>query len=130
VCCFSSIDIFKFKNWSQSRELHHYTSYFLAAGIPASLLFGGPISTVVDIGAGLIIPTHFHLGMRSVIIDYVHPIPIQRMALGILAAVTAVTMLGLTYFNYNDVGLTGAIKNLYIRQPAPAALEDVKPKKH
>lgn len=113
------IVIFKFNNWSQSRDLHHYTSYFLALGIPASLVFGGPVSTVVDFCAGVIIPTHFHLGMRSVIIDYIHPIPTQRMALGALAAVTVLTMVGLTYFNYNDIGLTGAIKNLYIRQPAP-----------
>jgi hypothetical protein len=60
------------------------------------------------------------MGMRAVIVDYVWSVPQQRMALGALAGVTVLMTLGLTKFNLFDVGLTGAIKALYIRQSAPA----------
>ncbi len=57
--------------------------------------------------------------MRSVIIDYVHDVPVQRLALGTLAGVTVLTIFGLTVFNFTDVGLTGAIKAVYTHQPEP-----------
>ncbi len=115
-------DLFKFKHASSARDLFHYTSYGLALGIPAALLLGSPVSTIVDLAGGVAIPIHFHLGMRSVIVDYVHDVPVQRAALGALAAVTCVTVLGLTLFNIRDVGLTGAISELWTHQEVPAVL--------
>jgi hypothetical protein len=47
-------------------------------------------------------------------------VPQQRLALLALAGVTVLTAVGLTKFNLFDVGLTGAIKEIYTRQPAPA----------
>ena len=104
------------------REVYHYTSYFLAAGVPATLLLGGPVSTVVDLALGVVIPLHFHIGMRSVLVDYVHDPTSQRMALAALAGVTALTALGLTKFNLTDEGITAAVKDLWVQQhpPAPA----------
>lgn len=99
----------------------HYTSYFFAAGIPLSLLIGAPISSICDLVFGVALPVHFHLGMRSVLIDYVHDVPVQRMALGALAIFTAGSALGLTLFNINDVGITEGVKQLFIEQPEPAA---------
>lgn len=136
-CCFTSPDpsachvplplpcavLLKFKKMSDTREAHHLTSYLLAAGIPLSLLVG-PIPAF-DTVVGLAIPLHFHIGMRSVIIDYVWDIPTQRIAITALGIFTALTAVGLTKFNLTDVGLTKAIKQLWIKVPAEA-IEDKK----
>lgn len=105
------------------KEAHHYTSYFLAAGIPAALILGSPVSTLVDWTAAVALPLHMHIGMRSVIVDYVHDVITQRMALAALAGVTVVTAVGLIKFNITDVGLTGAITELYTHQKAPKELQ-------
>lgn len=99
--------------------MYHYTSYALAGGIPAALLLGPPVSTVIDLAFGIVIPLHAHIGMRSVLIDYVHDVSSQRMALLLLAVLTGGTGVGLTMFNISDVGLTESIKQLWIAQPVP-----------
>ncbi len=111
--------LLSFKSAAQAKEALHYTSYFLAFGLPSALLFGAPVSTVVDLVSGVVVPLHAHMGMRAVIVDYVWSVPQQRMALGALAAATVMMAVGLTKFNLFDVGLTGAIKTLYVRQNAP-----------
>jgi succinate dehydrogenase hydrophobic anchor subunit len=116
--------LLSFKSAAQAKEALHYTSYFLAFGLPSALVFGAPVSTVVDLVSGVVVPLHAHMGMRAVIVDYVWSVPQQRMALGALAAVTVLMTLGLTKFNLFDVGLTGAIKTLYIRQSATESNEN------
>ncbi len=111
----------KFSHYAKQREVWHFTSYALAGGLPVALLVGGPVAFVVDFALGLIIPLHFHMGMRSVIIDYVHDPPVQRIALALLAAFTVLTALGMTKFNLMDVGITGGIKELFVKQEQPAA---------
>lgn len=113
----------KFKSASASREVYHYTSYALAAGIPAALVLGSPVSTVVDLAFGVVIPLHAHIGMRSVLIDYVHDVSTQRIALLVLAVLTGGTAFGLTMFNIKDIGLTEAIKQLWVRQNPPKGLK-------
>ncbi len=108
------------------REVYHYTSYALVAGIPASLLVGPPISPVVDLALGVAIPLHFHIGMRSVLVDYVHDVPTQRLALAALAGVTVLTAIGLTKFNLMDIGLTEAVKELWVKQSPPAEADGKK----
>lgn len=111
----------KFANYSTAREAMHYTSYILAGGIPAALIIGGPVATLVDFTLGLAIPLHFHVGMRSVIVDYVHDVTTQQMVLAVLAGVTVLTALGLTKFNLMDVGLTDGFKQLFVEQKPPVA---------
>ena len=119
-CTILSAVLFNFAHSSTAREYYHYTSYALAGGIPAALLMGAPISTLVDFSLGLIIPAHFHMGMRSVLIDYVHDPALQKVALGVLAGVTVLTAVGLTKFNIQDIGLTEGVKQLWVEQDAPA----------
>ena len=104
------------KTASSQKEFFHYTSYVMVAGIPASFLLGAPVSTVVDLACGVVIPLHAHIGMRSVIVDYVHEQSTRDAVLMALAAFTVGSIGGLTYFNAVDVGLTKGIKALFVRQ--------------
>lgn len=90
-----------------------------------ALAIGSPVSTVVDLAFGVVIPLHAHIGMRSVLIDYVHDVSTQRIALLILAVFTGGMAVGLTMFNITDVGLTESIKQLWVKQPAPAEFTPV-----
>ena len=88
----------------------------MVAGIPASFLLGAPISTIMDLAMGAVIPLHAHIGMRSVIVDYVHDQSTRDAVLMALAAFTVGSIGGLTYFNAVDVGLTKGVKALFIKQ--------------
>jgi succinate dehydrogenase hydrophobic anchor subunit len=113
-------DLLKFAKASSQREAFHYTSYLLAAGVPAAFIFGGPVATLMDFALGLAIPLHFHIGMRSVLLDYVPNVANQKIALALLAAATLVTTLGLAKLNLFDVGLTEGVKQLFKEQSVPA----------
>ena len=86
------------------------------AGIPAALVLGAPVSTLVDLACGVVIPLHAHVGMRSVIVDYVHDKSSREAILLALAGFTVGTAAGLTYFNLADVGLTEGVKALFVKQ--------------
>ena len=99
----------------------HYTPYALAAGVPLALLAGPPISSVVDLAMGVVVPLHAHIGLRNVLVDYVHGASTQKALIAALAGVTVLTAVGLTKFNLTDVGITQALKDLWVAQPAPPA---------
>jgi succinate dehydrogenase hydrophobic anchor subunit len=99
---------------STVREAFHKTSYLLAAGVPAAFLLGNPVDTMVDTALSVALPLHFHIGMRSVLVDYVHDATNLRLASIALAAATVATAVGLLVFTYADVGLTGAVKTLFV----------------
>ena len=119
--CWLCAVLLKTSKASSVKDIHHYTSYFLAAGIPATLLLGGPVSSVVDVVLGVAIPLHFHIGTRSIIVDYVHERSNQQLALAALAGVTVLTAVGLTKFNLTDVGITAGVKELFVAQQPPTA---------
>lgn len=120
-------DLLKFDKQSTVKEVYHYTSYFLAAGVPTALLLGAPVTSVLDLAMGVVIPLHFHIGMRSVLVDYVHEPAQQNAVLAVLAGVTALTAFGLAKFNLTDVGITEGVKSLWVEQDAPAPKRGVKP---
>jgi succinate dehydrogenase hydrophobic anchor subunit len=109
-------DLLGFEKHSTARDFFHKTSYAIVAGVPLALICGGPVASVINVACGVVIPLHAHIGMRSVILDYVHVVPQQRVVLAGLAVFTAGSALGLTYFNLYDVGLTEGIKALWIKQ--------------
>jgi succinate dehydrogenase hydrophobic anchor subunit len=84
-----------------------------------ALLVGAPVSTGVDLLCGVVVPLHAHIGMRSIVLDYVHDVSTQRVVLASLALFTVASAAGLTYFNLTDVGLTEGLKALWVAQPAP-----------
>lgn len=100
---------------TKARTALHYTTYALAVGLPAALLFGAPVSTLVDATLSVAIPLHGHLGMRSVLVDYVHG-PQLKLALAGLTIATLLTTTGLLAFNATDVGLTQGVKELFVKQ--------------
>lgn len=116
-----SADLLNFSSFSQAKTVWHYTSYALAAGFPLAMVFGGPIGTVVDLGFAVVIPVHMHMGMRSVLLDYIHPVGQQKLALALLAAVTLLTGMGLVKLSLTDIGLTGSLRELFIEQVPAAA---------
>ena len=114
--------LLNFTTFSSAKDAYHYSTYALAGGIPAALLFGSPISNIVDVALGVVLPLHAHFGVRSVIVDYVHDATNQRLAVAVLGGVTVLTELGLTKFNLTDVGLTEGVKMLFEEQPPPKSL--------
>lgn len=113
--------LLNFSSFSKSKTVWHYTSYALAAGFPLAMAFGGPIGTVVDLAFAVVIPVHMHMGMRSVLLDYIHPVGQQKLALALLAAVTLLTGMGLVKLTLTDIGLTGSLRELFVEQVPAAA---------
>ena len=111
-------DLLNFSTHSSARHFFHYTSYAMLAGVPLALAIGDPVSGPVNLVCGVVIPLHAHIGMRSVLLDYVHDVPTQRVWLAGLAAFTVGSAAGLTWFNVYDVGLTEGLKALWIKQHA------------
>ena len=50
-----------------------------------------------------------------------HGASTQKALIAALAGVTVLTAVGLTKFNLTDVGITQALKDLWVAQPAPPA---------
>ena len=109
---------------STVKEVYHYSSYALAAGVPVALLFGAPMSSVADMVLNVAIPLHTHIGMRSVIVDYIWEPQQQRMALMALAGVTVLTAAALARLNFADVGLSAGVKSLWVAPPKAKAAEE------
>ena len=92
------------------------SSVLITLGGVAGLAFDAPaLYSVADVGLGVLIPLHAHVGMRSVILDYVHG-GAQKTALMAMGGVTVATIAGLTFFNVFDEGLLPAVKALWIKQ--------------
>lgn len=63
--------------------------------------------------------SYFLLGIEAIVVDYIRPAlfggstTIPNIAQGLVWALSAVTLGGLYYFNYTDVGVVNAIKMLW-----------------
>ena len=89
----------------------------LLVAIPAALVLSPSMLVApLDLGLGLLIPWHSHVGMVNVLEDYV-PKPYRRMAVLTLSALSLLTALGLLKVNLCGAGLTESFKSLW-RQPA------------
>lgn len=78
--------------------------------IPAAFFIHHPAMDYA-LAASLVI--HGHWGIEQVVTDYVHGETLPKVANAALFAVSALTFAGLSYFNYNDVGLTKAVLMLW-----------------
>ena len=60
--------------------------------------------------------THVHWGLEAIVVDYVRPRlfgpVIPKIAIGLTYLLSILTLAGLYYFNYTDVGLSQAVMML------------------
>ena len=93
-------------HWNAER----YQSIALLAIIPAAFYFD---SSIMDNVLALSLVAHSHWGLHSIITDYVHGPVLPKWAFGMLFVVSALTLVGLLYFNYSDIGMSKAIKKIW-----------------
>ncbi|KAJ3162469.1 membrane anchor subunit of succinate dehydrogenase, Sdh4 [Geranomyces michiganensis] len=71
---------------------------------------------LVDLGLGVVIPLHSHIGFGALLSDYAapHKYPVAgRIASATLYAATGLVLYGCYQFNTNDVGITEFVKRLW-----------------
>jgi succinate dehydrogenase (ubiquinone) membrane anchor subunit len=77
------------------------------------ITFPNPVTNFVMAFA---IPIHCHLGVNSILVDYLHKRKFPRIgpiASGLLYASTAISIIALFKFNTNDVGIGEGIQRLW-----------------
>ncbi|KAG8188831.1 hypothetical protein JTE90_004644 [Oedothorax gibbosus] len=98
------------KIWTAERFL----SGSLVGILPLSLAFPTP---ALDYALALALTLHVHWGVEAIVVDYARPSVVgTAVSKGALAAVYGLSVLtlgGLFYFNYADVGLSQAIRMLW-----------------
>uniref|UniRef100_A0A182MZN8 Succinate dehydrogenase [ubiquinone] cytochrome b small subunit n=1 Tax=Anopheles dirus TaxID=7168 RepID=A0A182MZN8_9DIPT len=96
--------------WNAERAL----SLALLGVVPVGLMFP---SQVGDTLMAVSIVMHQHWGLEAIVTDYVRPIlfgtTVPKLAHGLLLLVSAATLGGLFYFNYNDIGIAGFVRKIW-----------------
>ncbi|KAK8728310.1 hypothetical protein OTU49_009221 [Cherax quadricarinatus] len=97
-------------HWTAERIL----SVVLLGAIPAAVIFPTPS---VEYFLALSITVHSHWGIEAIVIDYIRPGTfgkvIPKLAVGAVSALSFLTLGGLCYFIYTDVGIVNAVKLLW-----------------
>jgi succinate dehydrogenase (ubiquinone) membrane anchor subunit len=114
---------------ASSDQLYHWSHIGLAGLTPVALILSPSIlNWPVDLGLGIVVPLHMHLGMIQVIQDYV-PRNLQELSILAMWVLTFLTGLGLLKINLCGPGITESFKSLW-RRPreqkklkSPAAAE-------
>jgi succinate dehydrogenase (ubiquinone) membrane anchor subunit len=78
--------------------------------IPASLIIE---SAPTDYLLAASLTLHAHWGLSAILTDYIHGRTLPKFAFAVLYATSALVLAGLCYFNYNDIGLTKAVKKIW-----------------
>jgi succinate dehydrogenase (ubiquinone) membrane anchor subunit len=93
-------------HWKVERIL----SAVLLGLIPAALVLE---NNILDYALAASLVLHSHWGLECIVTDYVHGPTMPKMAMGLLYVVSALTLAGLFYLNYKDIGLTKAVKKIW-----------------
>jgi succinate dehydrogenase (ubiquinone) membrane anchor subunit len=88
----------------------HYVTLAMAALIPTALVAE---NAVVDSLLAVTMSAHIFWGLECIITDYVHGETLPKLAMSALYAVMALTVSGLLYFNYKDIGISRAVKKIW-----------------
>ncbi|KAJ3022421.1 membrane anchor subunit of succinate dehydrogenase, Sdh4 [Thoreauomyces humboldtii] len=98
-------------HWDLERALSVLTIPLLAAPF---FIGAHPL---VDLGLGVVIPLHSHIGLDAVIQDYLpvrrNPVA-YRVSTGLLYTATGLCLYGCYQFNTNDIGITEFVKRLWV----------------
>ena len=92
--------------WNVERAL----AVGLLAIIPASLILE---TSVTDYLLAASLTLHAHWGLESILTDYIHGRTLPKIVFATLYVVSALVFAGLCYFNFNDIGLTKAVKKIW-----------------
>uniref|UniRef100_A0A182IYY3 Succinate dehydrogenase [ubiquinone] cytochrome b small subunit n=2 Tax=Anopheles atroparvus TaxID=41427 RepID=A0A182IYY3_ANOAO len=96
--------------WNAERAL----SLALLGVMPVGLMYPSQLG---DTLMAVSIVMHQHWGLEAIVTDYVRPImfgtTVPKMAHGLLLIVSAATLGGLFYFNYNDIGIAGCVRKIW-----------------
>jgi succinate dehydrogenase (ubiquinone) membrane anchor subunit len=99
---------------SHNASLHWNIERALAVGllaiIPGSLILE---SSATDYLLAASLTLHSHWGLQAIFTDYVHGRTLPKIVSVGLYAISALVFAGLCYFNFNDVGLTKAVKKIW-----------------
>ncbi|XP_017768222.1 PREDICTED: succinate dehydrogenase [ubiquinone] cytochrome b small subunit, mitochondrial-like [Nicrophorus vespilloides] len=102
------------KLWTMEKAL----SASLLGIVPAAIMMPNPI---LDNLLATAVVIHFHWGLEACVVDYVRAIlfgaAAPKLALGGLYLVSFLTLGGLLYFNYHDIGLGKAIRKIWALKP-------------
>ncbi|CAF1055491.1 unnamed protein product [Didymodactylos carnosus] len=90
-------------------KLERVVAVALLAIIPGSFVLDSSLMNYLLAGS---LAMHAHWGMDTVLLDYC-PRNAMPLANAIRYILTAVAFAGLCYYNYNDMGLTNALKKLW-----------------
>jgi len=86
----------------------------LVAVVPLAFIFP---SAILDYLLAFSITIHSHWGIEAIVLDYVRPSifgpVIPKISIAAVYALSALTLGGLFYFIYTDVGIVNAIKMLW-----------------
>jgi len=108
--------------WTAERAL----SLGLLALLPAAIAMPNP---VLDYALAVSIVMHTHWGLEAIVTDYIRPIifgnMVPKVAHGLLIGLSAITLAGLFYFIYNDIGI-GKDLNYKISLTLPIVYGEVK----
>ncbi|KAJ3417028.1 membrane anchor subunit of succinate dehydrogenase, Sdh4 [Chytridiales sp. JEL 0842] len=97
-------------HWDAERALSLATIPLIGAAFAV-----GP-APLIDLGLGVVIPLHIHMGFDTIIQDYVPKRKygiLHTICVWLLRAGTALTFYGCYEFNTNDVGITAFFKRLW-----------------
>jgi len=92
-----------------------------AAQIPAFIVPFIWTTPVTDAIFCTLLVVHSHWGIEAIVVDYIRPklfggsTVIPNICVALVWALSAVTLGGLFYFNYTDVGIVNAIKMLWTK---------------
>jgi len=89
-------------------------SGILVPVIPLALMFPTP---ALDYLMAFVITVHSHWGIEAIVVDYVRESVfgsvIPKIGVALVYALSAMTLGGLCYFTYTDVGLANAVRMLW-----------------
>jgi succinate dehydrogenase (ubiquinone) membrane anchor subunit len=100
------------KMWSAERVVS-------MAQVPACILPFIVTTPMTDAMFCTLAVLHSHWGIEAIVVDYIRPslfngsTVIPNICVGLVWALSAVTLGALLYFNYTDVGIINAIKMLW-----------------
>ena len=93
-------------------------SLFLLGVLPIGVAFP---SQAMDGAMAVAMVTHLHWGLDAIVTDYIRPIlfghTIPKLSHAALLVVSAITLGGLFYFNYNDIGIAMFLRKLWAIKP-------------